>query len=156
MAEFCIDSNVGDELCPGPGDVVSYHTQIPLNGLLEIPLNKPPKESIFNTTHEIDITKFTTITVKKPPGKKVLVVGKIMVGIEYIAKVPDQKVHFAHWDIPFQVLINNDDGSLLDLNFNLDDYVAHACVEHEEYMQVDERTISKGIVLLIWLQPKDN
>ncbi|HAU32373.1 MAG: hypothetical protein XD78_1772 [Desulfotomaculum sp. 46_296] len=156
MTQFCIDSNVGDELCPAPGDVVSYHTQIPLSGLLEIPLQKPPKEQIFNTTHEIDITKYTALTVKKPPGKKVLVAGKIMAGIEYIAKVPDQKVHFAHWDIPFQALIKNDNGSLLDLAFNLDEYIAHVCVEHEEYMQIDERTISMEIVLLIWLQRKDN
>jgi len=152
----CFESNVGDEMCPGPGDVVSYHVQVALNGLLEIPLNKPPKEEIFNVRHEIDITKFTTITVKRPPGKKVLVVGKVMLGIEYIADVPDQKVHFAHWDIPFQVLIKNDDGSLLDLDFNLDEYIAHACVEHEEVMQVDERTIAKEIVLLIWLQRIDN
>lgn len=156
MALYCTDSTVGEELCPGPGDVVSYHTQIALNGLLEIPLTKPPKEKIFNTKHEIDITKFTTVTVKKPPGKKVLVVGVVTVGIEYIAKVPDQKVHYAHWDIPFQALIKNDDGTLLDLDFNLNDYIAHVCVEHEEYSQVDERTITKELVLLIWLQPRNN
>lgn len=156
MTKYCADANVGDEVCPKPGDVVSYHTQIVLNGVVEIPLNKPPKEKIFNTTHEIDITKFTEIIVKKPPGKKVLVVGKVMIGIEYIAKVLDQKVHFAHWELPFQALIKNDDGSLLDLDFNINDYVVHACVEHEQYDQIDERTIAKELVLLIWLQPKDN
>lgn len=156
MTKQCPSGVMGDERCPGSGDVVSFHTQIQLNGLLEIPLNKPPKEEIFNATHEIDITKLTTVIVKKPPGKKVLVVGKVRVGIEYIAKVPDQKVHFAHWEIPFQALLKNDDGSLLPLDFDLSKYVAHICVEHEEYSQVDERTIAKEIVLLIWLQLKEN
>lgn len=156
MAAFCTDGNVGEELCPGAGDVVSYHTQIVLNGLLEVPLNKPPVEDIFNVVHEIDITKLDTVVVKKPPGRKVLVVGKVMVGIEYIARVTDQKVHFAHWEIPFQALLKNDDGSLLDLDFDLSQYVAHVCVEHEQYDQINDRTIAKELVLLIWLQRKDN
>lgn len=145
-----------DEYCPKSGDVVSFHTQIQLNGVLEIPFYKPDAEDIFNGIHQIDCTKFTTVTVTKPPGKKILVVGKVMVGIEYIAKVIDQKVHFSHWEIPFQALVKNDDGSLLDLNFNLDDYVVHICVEHEQYDLIDERTISKELVLLVWLQKKDN
>ncbi|WP_418792496.1 hypothetical protein [Phosphitispora sp. TUW77] len=156
MTKFCPLGDVGDERCPDSNDVVSYHTQIQLNGLLEIPLNKPPKEKMFNTIHEVDITKLTAVTVKKPPGKKILVVGKLMVGLEYIAKVPDQKVHFAHWEIPFQALIKNDDGTLLPLDFDLDQYIAHVCVEYEEYHQIDERTITKELVLLIWLQRKDN
>lgn len=157
MSKQCPGSNViCDEYCPKSGDVVSYHTQIQLNGLLEIPLNKPDAKDIFNAIHEIDCTKYTTVTVKKPPGKKVLVVGKVMVGIEYIADVPDQKVHFAHWELPFQALVKNDDGSLLDLNFNLNDYVVHICVEHEQYELVDERSISKELVLLVWLQEKES
>lgn len=152
MTKFCVDSKANFELCPRPGDDVSYHIQIPLNGLVEIPLNKPPKEKIFNSTHEIDITKFCTITIKKPPGKKIIVAGRMMIGIEYISKTVDQKVHFAHWDIPFQALIKNSDGTLLPLDFDLVNYVIHVCVEHEEYTQVDERTIAYEIILLIWLQ----
>lgn len=156
MTQQCFPGNVGDELCPEPGDVVSFHTQITLNGLLEIPLQKPPKEKIFDCVHEIDITKLLELTVNRPLGKKVLVVGKIMLGIEYISKTEDQKIHFAHWDIPFQALIKDNDGSLLPLDFNLDEYIAHVCVEHKECQQVDERTITYELVLLIWLQRKDN
>lgn len=152
MTKFCIGSKASFELYPRPGDQVAYHIEVPLNGLLDIPLNKPPKEQIFNSMHEIDISKFITITVKKPPGKKILVVGKIMSGIEYIARTPEQKVHSAHWDIPFQALIKNNDGSLLPLDFDLNNYVIHVCVEDEEYTQVDERTIAYEIILLIWLQ----
>ena len=155
MTKQCIPSSGGDELCPLSGDVVSFHTQIKVNGLLEIPEPKPDKETIFNTMHEIKITKLTTITVRQPAGKKVLLVGTLTVGIEYISDTPEQKVHFAHWDIPFQALIKKSDGSLLDLDFKLEDYVAHVCVEHEEYTQIGKRTISKEIVLLIWLQPKN-
>jgi len=156
MTKFCPTENIGDERCPGSNDVVSFHTQIKVNGSLEIPSNKPPQEDIFNTTHQIDITKFTTVTVKKPAGKKVLVVGKIQVGIEYIANVPDQKVYFTHWDLPFQALIKNDDGSLLPVDFDLSQYVVHVCVEFEKYSKVDERNIAKELVLLIWLQKKVN
>jgi hypothetical protein len=94
MVKQCLENTAGDEYCPQTGDTVSYHTQIKVNGELEIPPHKPPMESLFNTVHEIAITKVTEIIVKKPAGKKVLVVGTILVGAEYIAKVPDQKVHF--------------------------------------------------------------
>jgi hypothetical protein len=156
MAKQCLPSTAGDELCPGPSDVVSYHVQLTLSGLLDIPLNKPPKDHIFNSIHEIDVTKLEPITVKQPVGKKVLVVGKFMAGIEYIAKTPDQKVHFTHWDIPFQVLVKDNDGNLLPFDFDLSQYIAHVCVEHVEFQQVDERTIAYEIVLLVWLQRKEN
>lgn len=152
MDKYCTSSKTSFELCPRPGDEIDYYTQLPLNGIVEIPVNKPPKEQIFNTMHEIDITKFITITVKKPPGKKILTVGKFMIGIEYIAKTEDQKMHFAHFDIPFQALIKNKDGSLLPLDFDINQYIVHVCVEYEQYVQIDERTISYEIILLIWLQ----
>lgn len=156
MTTFCSSGTMTSELCPKPGDVISFHTQIMLNGVLEIPFYKPPAEDVLNAIHEINVTKFTTITVKKPPGMKVLVVGTFMFGVEYIAKVEDQKVHFAHWELPFQALIKNNDGSLLPLDFDIKNYIVHVCVEHLEFSEIDERTISKEIVLLIWLQPKDN
>lgn len=143
-------------MCPGEGDVISFHIQTTLSGLLDIPLQKPPKEEIFDSTHEIDITKLKSITVARPQGKKVLVTGTFMAGIEYLAKTEEQTVHFFHSDIPFQVLIKDNDGTMLDLDFDLNEYIAHVCVEHEEYQQVDERTIAYEVVLLIWLQRKDN
>lgn len=160
MSRFCQTNNktclptavTGIERCPPSADIVDYSLQIMLNGVLEIPLVKPPKERIFNAIHEISISKYTSILVKKPPGKKVLVVGEMMVGIEYIAKVPDQKIHFAHWDIPFQALIKNADGSLLSLDFDPSQYNVYVCVEYEDYTQLDERTIVYDIVLLVWLQ----
>ena len=160
MSRFCPANNktclpaavTGIERCPPSADIVAYSLQIVLNGLLEIPLVKPPKERIFNTIHEISISRYISILVKKPPGKKVLVVGDIMVGIEYIASVPDQKVHFAHWDVPFQALIKNADGSLLSPDFDISQYNVYVCVEHEDYSPLNERTIVFDIVLLVWLQ----
>lgn len=152
----CLGTNQFDELCPANPNEVSYFIQEHLNGDLEIPPQKPSIEEIFNTRHDIEITKCAVITVKRPAGKKVLIVGHVTVGVEYIAKVPDQKVHFAHWVIQFQVLLKNQDGSLLDPSFDPSLYIPHVCVEHEEYCQIDERHISKELVLLVWLQRKDN
>lgn len=141
------------ERCPASVDVVAYGHQIILNGMLDIPFTKPPIEQMFNAIHEIDINKCTVITVRKPPGKKVLIAGKIMIGIEYIAAVHDQKFHFVHWDLPFQVLIKNQDGSPLSPDFDLSRYNVYVCVEHEDFHQISERTIVYDIVLLIWLEP---
>jgi len=160
MSRFCPTNNktclptavTGTERCPPSADIVAYSLQIMLNGVLEIPCVKPPMEQIFNSTHEIQISKYTSILVKKPPGQKVLVVGEMMVGIEYIANVPDQKIHFAHWGVPFQALIKNANGSLLSLDFDISQYNVYVCVEHESYSQLNDRTIVYDIVLLVWLQ----
>ncbi len=160
MSRFCQDNNKtclpsalnAIELCPTSQNMVAYSLQIMLNGLLEIPVVKPPIERIFNSVHEISISKYTSIMVKKPPGQKVLVAGEIMVGIEYIANVPDQKIHFVHWDLPFQALIKNTDGSFLSLDFDITQYNVHVCVEYEDYSQLNETTIVYDVVLLTWLQ----
>lgn len=155
MPKQCVSSSAGDELCPTTPSEASYYTQVQLNGQLEIPPYKPPMEELFNTRHDIDITKCAVITVKRPAGKKVLIVGRVTVGAEYIADVPDQTVHFAHWQLSFQALLMNPDGTLLPIDFDPSKYIAHVCVEHEDYAQVDDRHISKELVLLVWLQPKD-
>ncbi|MFA4885544.1 MAG: DUF3794 domain-containing protein [Desulfotomaculaceae bacterium] len=153
MAVFC-SSGVVTELCPKPGDTVSFHTQILVNGMLEIPEQKPDIEELLNTAIEITVHKALTITVKAPVGRKVLVAGTLDFGVEYIADVPDQKVHFAHYELPFQALVKNNDGSLLPFDFDLNLYNVHICIEHVEVHEVDGRSFLKEIVLLIWLQPK--
>lgn len=150
---FC-SGDVVIEYCPKPGDVVSYHIQIVVDGQLTIPPEKPSIAQILDHAIEIEVHKILTLDIREPEGRKVLVAGTVKFGIEYIAKVTDQKVHFAHFNLPFQALIRNTDGTLLPPDFNLAEYTVHVCVEFVEVDQLDERSFLKEIVLLIWLQPK--
>ncbi len=152
MSQTCFISNVGGEKCPGPVDEASYSNQTTLSGLMEIPLNKPDKEEIYDTSHEIDVEKLVSISVSRPRGKKVLITGTFTPSISYISKTEQQTVHNFHQDLPFQILIKKDDGTHLDPDFDLNQFVAYICVEFQNYQQVDERTITYEIVLLFWLQ----
>ena len=152
--QICIQSTSGYELCPKKKEDVIYFTQIADTGDLEIPTQKPDVESIFDIIHEIKITETNEILVTKPVGKKVIVGGSLTLGIEYISKTITQKVHFAHWDLYFKALILNEDGTMLPLDFDLNNYVVHICVEELKMIQLDERTVRYSYILLLWLQTK--
>lgn len=151
---FC-SSEVVIEYCPKPGDVVGFHTQILVDGQLSIPPEKPEIERILDTSIEVEVHKALTLSIQQPEGKKVLVAGTLHFGVEYIANVPSQKVHFAHFDLSFQALVRNTDGTLLPPEFNLADYNVYVCVEHVEVDPLDARSFLKEIALLIWLRPKN-
>ncbi|GAB6139125.1 SPOCS domain-containing protein [Halanaerobaculum tunisiense] len=153
----------GDEKCPAPNDTVAYSNQIVLEGQCTIPDTKPDKEKIFDIHHSIEIRKAQTINStevidnREVRGKKVVVAGLFNLGIEYSAKTPDQRVHFFHCSFPFQGLILrevNGEERLLPRDFSLDDYLVHVCVEDLQIEQIDERTINRTVVLMIWLEPK--
>ncbi|WBW96630.1 SPOCS domain-containing protein [Oceanirhabdus sp. W0125-5] len=152
----CIQSKAANELCPKRGEEINYYTQVSQSGILTIPDPKPNIEEIFNVIHEIDINELSEILVKSPAGKKVLVGGIITLGIEYISETLTQKVHFAHWDVPFKDLVMNPDGTLLGLDFDLNDFVVHICVEDLVVMKEDSRNVRYEMTLLIWLQNKDS
>lgn len=150
----CVQSTNSYEFCPKKQEDVSYFIQISDTGNLEIPTQKPDVESIFDVIHEIKVTEISEILVRNPIGKKVLVSGGLTVGIEYISKTVTQRVHFAHWDLVFQALITQENETLLPLDFDLNNYVVHICVEDLKVIKVDDRTVRYSYVLLIWLQLK--
>ena len=152
--QICLKATAGYELCPKKSEDVVYFTQIADTENLQIPIQKPDVESIFDVIHEIKITETSEILVKKPVGKKVIVGGSLTLGIEYISKTITQKVHFAHWNLNFKALIMKEDDTLLPLDFDLNNYVVHICVEELKMTQVDERTVRYSYILLIWLQAK--
>lgn len=155
------DGLVGDgigEMCPNATSVAKYFTEIIVNGNLIIPPQKPPKEHIVKVTHLVDITDVEVITVTLPngtvAGNKIVVAGTLKLGIQYVADVPDQKVHFVHYDLPIAAIILTDCGLPINPADPIfpDNFVVHVCVEKIRIEQIDSRTLSKQIVLMIWVE----
>ncbi|WP_418792493.1 DUF3794 domain-containing protein [Phosphitispora sp. TUW77] len=144
------------EYCPTDTSVAAFFTEIIVNGNLVIPPHKPPKERIVKVTHDVRLNDVEVITVTLPdgtiPGNKIVVSGVITLNIQYAADVPTQKVHFVHYDLPFNALILTDCGEPIPLADFPDDFVVHVCVEKLRLTQIDSRTLSKEIVLMIWVE----
>ncbi|WP_366924168.1 DUF3794 domain-containing protein [Metallumcola ferriviriculae] len=164
-ALFCSTKTpIGDEYCPHHNADVAYYTQISLNGHCTVPGPKPDIEKIINHSHNIIIKKAISIETEEiecgthlKKGKKVLVAGIFILGIVYISDTLDQKVHYFECKLPFQAIImchHQCKEHLFPIDFSLNDYQVHVCVEDLEVCQLDERTVNKNIVLMIWLQPK--
>lgn len=168
---FCPSGNtcagLVDELCPSPAHPARYFTQIILDGNLVIPSCKPPKSHILDVTHQVMIRDVETIHVVLPSplpptdGYKIVVSGTITLYIQYVADVPDQKVHTVHYELPFNAIIMSD--CALNTSFFLippgdpilpDNFITHVCVEKIRVTQIDSRTLSKEIVLMVWVEQK--
>ena len=159
---FCPQGVLGDgggvaQLCPNADSVAKYFTEVIIDGNLVIPPQKPPKTHIVKTTTLITLKDVEVIEVTLPDGttgKKILVAGIITLGIQYVADVPSQKVHFVHYEIPFEALVLDDCGDLLpsDDTIFTNGFVPHVCVEKLRLVQIDNRTINKTIVLQVWIE----
>ena len=87
--------------------------EITIDHLLMIPEQKPPQESILDQFVEFEITKAevieTNITVGDPPQQlqKVIVMGQAEIVIKYVGDTEegDQPVHAAHFNVPFDALV---------------------------------------------------
>lgn len=163
MTMTCLDLNCPcdvEERCPAGPEEVAYHTEVIVDGQLKIPDVKPPLENLIEVTHKICIENIRTIPVKLDngclTGCKVLVNGKVWLGIEYSADVPEQNVHFAHFEIPFQALITGGPchKPIPLWDCNLEKFELHVCVEHIQVHAIDSRNLEKAIVLLLWLKRK--
>lgn len=168
---FCPTNNTGTsgngpldggvvELCPSTQKMAKYYSEIIINGNLIIPPQKPPKEHIVKVTHQIILKDVEVLTVTLPngivAGKKIIVAGIISLSIQYVADVPDQKVHHVHYDLPFTGIILDDCGTLIPTNDTIfpNNFVVHICVEKVRLAQIDNRTLSKEIVLMLWVEEK--
>lgn len=144
------------ELCPNATSAAKYFTEIVVNGNLVIPEQKPPKQHIVKATRLVDLRCVDVVDVNQPPyvGRKIFVAGVITLGIQYVADTPDQKVHFVHFDVPFSAIIQGDCGALIPIDDTIfpDNFVVHVCVEKMRFTQVDSRTISKELVLMVWVE----
>ena len=92
-------------------------TEIAIDSQLVIPGHKPPAECLLDTIIDFEITKTvvidTPLVVPENPTlqlKKVLIVGVAKIIVKYVADVPDQQVHGARFEVPFNALIEWPDG----------------------------------------------
>ncbi|WP_418789907.1 SPOCS domain-containing protein [Phosphitispora sp. TUW77] len=164
---FCPNpkKNIGFGYCPRPHDHVSYYSQVVLNGHCEIPEPKPDCETLIDKYHSIEILKSETIDAiqyldcHRVQGKKVVITGNFKLGIEYSANEPSQKVHYFECIIPFSAFILpciDNQEFLFPQDFVLDEYVVHVCMEDLQLDRISDRLFNKVIVLMIWLQQKND
>jgi len=88
-------------------------------------------------------------------GNKIFVTGNVYLGVQYSADRPAQTVHYARFQLPFEAIIVGDCGDLIpptDTIFGPNSYVVHVCVEKMEVVQIDKRTFSCRLLLLIWVE----
>lgn len=126
-----------------------FFTEIVINHNLVIPDQKPPAECILDSVINFDITKAVVFDtpLESPeitgvPLRKALVVGVAHIIIKYAADCPDQQVHGAHFDVPFNALIEMPDGPTQGTNICIE-----PVVEKSVFCLVDGRQISKLIVV---------
>lgn len=140
--------------------VVAYSTEVLLNNQLHIPDLKPDLETVIDVTHQIYITKISTIPVELSrcsKGCKFLIQGFIRLGIEYAALYPEQTVHLAHFTLPFESLITDQFNNPIPWpDCNWDKFRLYAHIEYVSTDIVDTRTIDNDIVLLIWLKGRND
>lgn len=172
----CLNDTVSlaDVLCPTEPEQ-NYFTEIMICEHLIIPPQKPDKELITNVIKNFVVEDVEVInvdlgdrdgTATGPIREKVAITGMLKLGIEYSADVPEQEVHFAHWDIPFQGIIGfrpcgagnrgliDPLDPLVGPGWDIDNYNIHVCLEHEQYHQLSPREIKAVLVVLIWLELK--
>lgn len=133
--------------------LTQFFTEIVLDHNLVIPDHKPPAECLLDNVINFDITKavvFETPLFAPEVGggdeellKKVLVVGVAHIIVKYAADCPDQQVHGAHFDVPFNALIETPDPALTQ-GTNI---CVEPVIEKSLFCLVDDRKISKIIVV---------
>ncbi|WP_366924169.1 DUF3794 domain-containing protein [Metallumcola ferriviriculae] len=159
----CLESKVCceiKEICPKDHNDIAYYTQTIVNRELSIPEHKPPKEKILSKNYQICITKTKPIYIKlgcgKVTGCKLLVAGSISVGVEYSAAVPEQNVHYVHYDLPFHGLIMDEDCGrpIPKQDCDLNKFDLFVCTEHFQLDQINPRQLRLVVVLMLWLKRK--
>lgn len=125
--------------------------ELVINHNLTIPDKKPPMEKLLGymiryeiTKAEVIDTRIMTNTQPSLPVRKVIIEGLARIVIKYVADVPDQQVHGAHFEEPFAKLIEWPGGPPPG---------SPICVEiteeHAQIHMIDNRHLSKVIVIHI-------
>jgi len=127
------------------------YTQIAIDHQLVIPEVKPPAECLLDVAIDFEIKKAVVIDTPllypesfTPPEdlKKVLVVGTAMIIVKYVADEPEQQVHAAHFEVPFNALIEWPSGPPQGTAICVE-----PVIEKQRFCLVDGRTISKIILV---------
>lgn len=136
----------------------TWHTQIAVDELLELPLAKPDIEQLLNVHVNVEITR--TKMINTPIGYKAVVRGVIKQKIVYVADVPEQSLHAAHFEKPFCTFIpipkdeKDEDWDKDEKQEARDvgDVHARAIIEDVLITEFGKRHIHQCAILFIWLE----
>lgn len=127
-----------------------------VNHNLKIPNVKPPMEKFLNQNVEFNITKLRLIETLlftddnlHLPIRKVVVGGTVAIVVKYVADVPDQAVHGAHYEEKFSLLVEWPGGPAPGTEL-----CAEVIIEYMNFYMIDDRTISKTIVAQVNISTK--
>lgn len=114
---------------------------------LELPCTKPDIERLVDVRVQASIESYKLFD--SPRGKKMFIKGKLEQDIYYIAEAPCQPVHAVHFCTSFR--------TFMDLSFCChtsyaawEEHSPQVLVEFAEASNIDSRTISKSVILLVW------
>lgn len=135
----------------------NFFTEVVIDHDLVIPCSKPPAERLLDSDIGFDITKAVVINtplispeITGVPLRKALVIGVAHVIVKYVADRPNQLIHAAHFDVPFDALIEMPDGPTQGTPICVE-----PVVEKIELCLVDGRKISKIIVVRLDIYTAD-
>jgi len=137
-------------------DADTFNTQIAVEELLQVPQAKPDIEQLIKVQITAEITR--TKVIATPVGYKAIVRGVVKQKIVYVADVPEQSLHAAHFEKPFCTFISIPD-SEKDDDWEKDEKrgktveTVHARVIIEDIMvhEFDKRSIHMCVVMFVWL-----
>src|SRR5680860_763733 len=119
---------------------------------LTIPVQKPDVETLLDVMAHVEITSTTIIKTpvvtsfegQRLTGWKMIVEGKLIQKITYIADVPRQSVHAAHFEVPFSTFL------VLPADFNQCQKIRVVGYVEDVFSKLlDPRTIFKNVTLRV-------
>jgi hypothetical protein len=132
------------------------YAQVALDELLQLPPPKPDIEQLVKVQINAEITR--TKVIPTPVGYQVIVRGVVKQKILYVADVPEQSLHAAHFERPFSTFISlpaddkDDDWDKEEKSDSqVGDIAARVLIEDVLVQEFDKRSIHKCVILFVWL-----
>lgn len=134
-----------------PQDVTTFK-QFNVEETVYIPCRKPEIEQILKVIAKVEITSAKVIKTPKATslegqiltGWKLIVEGNLNQKIQYVADLPEQPVHAAHFNVPFSTFIVLPEDFTIGTPLLVDGFIEDIYVE-----QLGKKCIFKNITLLI-------
>lgn len=134
-----------------PRDHICHYKQVSINEYLVVPCVKPPIEQLLEV--KVHPVVDECVIIETPVGKKLVIKGYVEQKIIYVADVPCQSVHAAHFTIPFchfEEISSSCIWSTCDLN------KPNVLVEYVCAQKTGPKEIAKCVILFIWWPKKSH
>lgn len=130
-------------------DHICHYKQISVNETLTVPYVKPEIEQILEVIAHPFIDECTLI--ETPVGKKLVVKGHIEQKIIYVADVPCQSVHAAHFTVPFCTFEEVPSSCTWS---NCEISCPGVIIEYLTAHKIGPKEVAKCVVLFVWWYKK--